>query len=186
MDAIELTGKITGIKPDIYNNKCEITFFVNEMENIENKYDEIKNEDKLNITIKKCRKKRSLDANAYFHVLVKKLADKIRISKTMCKNIMICRYGQPFVTENGNEAVIKTNISERQMLENSMVHCMPCGQKYENGQEVIYYKIYRGSSTYDTKEMSILLDGVVTECKDHDIETITDKEIERMNKMWKA
>jgi hypothetical protein len=63
---------------------------------------------------------------------------------------------------------------------------MPCGHKTEDGKELVFYKIFRGSSTYDTKEMSILIDGIVTECKELGIETLPPEEVKRMLEMWKT
>ena len=72
------------------------------------------------------------------------------------------------------------------MMENESVHCMPCGSKTEDGKELIFYKIFRGSSTYDTKEMSLLIDGTVSECKEQGIETLPPEELERMLAKWKV
>lgn len=135
------------------------------------------------IEIKKHREHRSLDANAYFHVLVGKLADAVRISKPRCKNLMIGRYGQPFLLDD-KPAVIKTNIPVDKMMENETIHCMPCKVKEENGSEITFYTVMRGSSTYDTKEMSILIDGVVQECKQLKIETLTPRELQEMKQAW--
>ncbi len=185
---MDLTGKIVGISTNFLTKKFEVTVSVNESENLTSGYDNLKDAELLDIKIAKHRNRRSLDANAYFHVLVNKLADKMRISKPRCKNIMIGRYGQPFYIDEGEtaEAVIKTNIPTSQMLENEFVHCMPCGHKVEDGKELVFYKIFRGSSTYDTREMSILIDGTVSECKDLGIETLPPEELERMIKSWKA
>ena len=38
----------------------------------------------------------------------------------------------------------------------------------------------KGSSEYDTKEMSHLIDGLVSECKEMGIETLPPEELERM------
>ena len=38
----------------------------------------------------------------------------------------------------------------------------------------------RGSSTYNTREMSVLIDGVVTEAKELGIETLTPDQIKEM------
>lgn len=46
------------------------------------------------ITIKAYKKKRSLDANSYFHVLVGKIADATGNSKVYIKNKLIAEYGQ--------------------------------------------------------------------------------------------
>ena len=44
--------------------------------------------------------------------------------------------------------------------------------------------VYFGSSTYDTKEMSALIDSIVCEAKSLNIETETPEEIERMKREW--
>lgn len=185
---MDLTGRITGISTNFLTKKFELTVAVNEADSLTNGYGELKDAELLDIRIRKHRNRRSLDANAYFHVLVDRLADRMGISKPRCKNIMIGRYGQPFYIDESEtaEAVIKTNIPVAQMLENEMVHCMPCGQKIEDGKELVFYKIFRGSSTYDTKEMSDLIDGTVSECRDLGVETLPPQELERMLALWKA
>ena len=135
---------------------------------------------KVSITIDKYRERRSLDANAYFHVLVGKIADVLEISKARCKNILICRYGQQDFVGDEEPAVVNTNIPVDTMLEQELLHCTPVGSRVEDGTEVIFYKVYRGSHTYDTREMSILIDGTVQEAKELGIETMTRIELERM------
>ena len=51
---------------------------------------------------------------------------------------------------------------------------------------MVIYQVYRGSHTYDTKEMSILIGGTVQEAKDLDIETMPPDELERMMKAYEA
>lgn len=185
---MDLTGNISDIKTNYLTKKFELTVTVNEPDELTRGYEELKSSDLLDIRIRTHRKRRSLDANAYFHVLVGKLADAMRISKPRCKNLMIGRYGQPFYIDEGETqaAVIKTNIPESSMLEDGTVHCYPCGRRMEHGAEVIFYRVMRGSSSYDTREMSILIDGVVEECKELQIETLPPDELERMLSKWKA
>lgn len=185
---MDLTGRIVGISTNLITKEFELTVAVDEADSLTNGYEELESAGSLDIRIKKHRRRRSLDANAYFHVLVDKLADRLQISKPRCKNLMIGRYGQPFYIDDSEtaEAVIKTNIPVSQMLEHETVHCMPCGQKTEDGKELIYYKIFRGSSTYDTKEMSTLIDGTIDECKDQGIETLPQEELDRMMSHWRA
>ena len=89
---MNLTGKIVGISTNFLTKKFELTVAVNEADNLTNGYEELKDAPLLDIRIKKYRQRRSLDANAYFHVLVDKLADKLGISKPRCKNLMIGRW----------------------------------------------------------------------------------------------
>ena len=53
-----------------------------------------------------------------------------------------------------------------------------------NGKEADWYKVYKGSSHFDKKEMSILLDGIIQECNNLGIPTITDEEYERLLNGW--
>jgi hypothetical protein len=50
--------------------------------------------------------------------------------------------------------------------------------------DATFYKIYRGSHTYDTKEMSLLIDGTVADAKELGIETATPDEIRQMKERW--
>mgnify|MGYP003297001945 CR=1 FL=1 len=55
-----------------------------------------------------------------------------------------------------------------------------------NGKEADWYKVYKGSSHYDRGEMSILLEGIIQECNNLEIPTITDEEYERLLNGWNA
>ena len=180
---MESKGKLINVTRDILSGKLNVTFQLS-TEPID-ELNELAKMDAVDIVAKKHKKKRSLDANAYFHVLVGKIADKIHISKTHCKNILIGRYGQQEFLEDGKPIVIKSNVSVEKMLEQEFLHTVPCGTKLENGIEVVFYKVFRGSHTYDTKEMSILIDGTVQEAKDLGIETIPPAELERMVNKWR-
>lgn len=137
----------------------------------------------LSIEVKPYRERRSLDANAYFHVLCGKLAEAVGISKPRMKNIMMARYGQSEYLSDGVLAVIKTNIPEDEIMELDYLHCSPV--RYGD-DGTTYYRIIRGTHTYDTKEMSSLIDGVVQEAKDLGIETMTPEQIKRMEAAWQG
>ena len=181
---MECTGRLLNITRDILTGRLNVTFQI-DTEPIDELNDYGKESTVLDIVAKKHRKKRSLDSNSYFHVLVGKIADKLVISKTRCKNMMICRYGQQEYLEEGQPVIIKTNIGVDKMLEQEFLHAGPCGVKVENGVEVIFYKLFRSSHTYDSKEMSILIEGTVQEAKELGIETLSPMELQRMMAAWK-
>lgn len=144
-------------------------------------------EDDLKITMDKYREKRSKDANAYFHVLAGKIADSWTppMSKHRCKNMLIGRYGQPLYHDDGRIARMDSSLSADYMLEQESVHFVPCGADIDkNGEPIYYYWVYRGSHTYDSKEMSILIDGTVQEAKALGIDTATPDEIARLKALW--
>lgn len=58
------------------------------------------------------------------------------------------------------------------------------GEISVNGQTGIQLQLYFGSSTFDTKEMSVFIDGLIEECRQLEIETLPPNEIERMKREW--
>ncbi|MBQ0074513.1 MAG: hypothetical protein KBT34_09990 [Prevotella sp.] len=138
----------------------------------------------LDVIAHKHREKRSLDANAYFHVLVGKIADKRNLSKQYVKNMLICSYGQQLLNLDGAPVVFKANVQPEEMFENMTLHCAPCRSSIENGKEIVFYKVFRGSHTYDTHEMHVLISGTVDEAKQQGIEVLPPRELERMVNAW--
>lgn len=127
------------------------------------------------------KEKRSLDSNSYFHVLCDKLRQKLGISMAACKNDLITSYGQIDYDEHGKQIVLKANIPVESMREQEYLHCKPVKAESEN---VIFYRVYRGSHTYNTAEMSRLIEGTISECKEQGIETATPDELARMAALW--
>ena len=177
---MDTTGRLTSVTKDIITGKFNITFQI-DTEPVD-ELNSLAQLEKLDIKAGKHRKKRSLDANAYFHCLVGKIADKQTISKAKCKNILITRYGQAELLPDGSPLIYKTNAPVEYMMELESIHSIPV--KYTD--DATFYKIYRGSHTYDSKEMSILIEGTVADAKELGIETMTPNEIQRMVNAWRS
>lgn len=175
---MQCRGKITQISRDILTRRLLVTMVLTDVS--EQAVQTISAFDDLSVEMKKYRAKRSLDANAYFHVLVGKIADTMTISKAKAKNMLICRYGQPQLLPDGSIMIYKTNAPEEFVWEQEAVHAIPV--RYED--KATFYKIYRGSHTYDTKEMSLLIDGTVADAKELGIETLPPAELARMKERW--
>lgn len=175
---MQCRGKIIQISRDILTRRLLVTMVLTDVS--EQAVQTISAFDDLSVEMKKYRAKRSLDANAYFHVLVGKIADTMTISKAKAKNMLICRYGQPQLLPDGSIMIYKTNAPEEFMWEQEAVHAIPV--RYED--KATFYKIYRGSHTYDTKEMSLLIDGTVADAKELGIETLPPTELARMKERW--
>ena len=124
--------------------------------------------------VKEHREKRSLNANAYLWVLVTKIADVLRTSKDEVYIEMLKRYGQ------GEMVSVRSDIDVTGLFK----YWEERGRSSLNGKEFKHIMVYRGSSEYDTREMSVLIDGVVSECKDLDIETLTPIELMRLKEDW--
>ena len=126
--------------------------------------------------IKEHRLKRSLDANAYLWVLITKLADVLRSSKDEVYLLMLERYGQREVF------AVRADID----VTGYFKYYMEMGTSMINGKEITHYVVFKGSSEYDSHEMAVLIDGVVSECKELDIETLPPAEIARLKSLWEA
>lgn len=128
--------------------------------------------------------RRSLDSNSYFHVLCDKLRQALGISMSRCKNHLIADYGQ--IEYIDDEPVIyKTNAPEEIMLELEKVHTKCIKVTEEKGRKVYFYRVYRGSHTYNSSEMARLIDGTIQECRQQDIETATPEQLAQMAALWK-
>lgn len=176
---MECTGTISSVSKDWQSERFIISFEMNEIISHE-VIEDMRRCKKLSISVDEFKEKRSRDANAYFHVLCGKLADKHRISKPRMKNILLYRYGQTeFIGEN--IAAVHSNVPASQILEQEELHMFPVGTDEEG---LTIYRIQRNSRTYNSKEMSILIDGTVEDCKEHGIETLTPRELAIMYQKW--
>lgn len=135
------------------------------------------------LTEHKENKKRSLDSNAYFHVLCDKLRQKLNISMARCKNHLIADYGQIEYIDQ-EPMIYKTNAPEDYMMELETIHTKCVKVSEENGHPIFFYRIYRGTHTYNTAEFAKLLEGTISECKAQDIETATPEELAHMQALW--
>ncbi len=128
--------------------------------------------------LKEKRNRRSLDANAYLWVLLEKVAAAVNSDKDRVYLDMLSRYGV------FTHMVVKPAVVERVKQEWRTVREL--GEVTVNGQTGVQLQCYFGSSTYDTKEMSRLIDGVVSECRELGIETATPEELARIKETWNA
>ena len=138
----------------------------------------------LNITVKKLSKKRSLNANAYFHLLVGKIAEKNHTSKARTKNLLMARYGQEEMIE-GKRYVISVD-SSIPICEREDIHCKAIGYGFVNDKEFTHYCVLRPTHEYNSAEMAHLIDGTVEEAKELGIATLSENEIKHMEQLWKA
>lgn len=133
------------------------------------------------VIVKQQRKKRSLDANAYAWVLIDKLAERIGIPKTLVY--------QQYVREIGgnSETVCVLEQAVDKLIEgwnrNGVGWIAEKMPSKLNG--CVNVTLYYGSSTYDTAQMSRLIDLIVQDCKANGIETMTPFELDALKERWK-
>lgn len=135
------------------------------------------------LTVKEHRKKRSLDANAYAWVLIGKLADVMRVPPEIVYVNAIQNIGGNYeIIPIRDEAVDKfIEVWKKQGLG---WPCVDMGRSKIKGYRNI--RAYYGSSTYDTRQMSVLIDSLIQDCKALDIETLSDEKLSAMMGGWDA
>ena len=177
---MKISGKIVGASIDFKTGKPTLTFEVNERNDFESLVDEMRDKDKLSIEVKPYREKRSLDANAYFFVLADKLAEKLHVSKIdIYRNAVREIGGVSEIVCVRNEAVERLCDGWRQNGIAWQTETFP--SKIPGCTNVI---LYYGSSTYDTAQMSRLIENIVQDCQAVGIETRTPDEIANMLSLW--
>lgn len=116
-------------------------------------------------------------------MLVGKIAEKLHQSKTWVKNDLITSYGQRLYIDE-EKASLKTQIEPEAMKETETLHCLLIGCKDEGGRLLYFYDVFRGSHTYNTKEMTDLLEGTIQEAQELGIDTRTPAEVAQMLNDW--
>ena len=173
---MKVSGRIVGANIDFKTNKPMLTLEVNERNDFEAIVDDLKDKDKLSIEVKPYRQHRSLNANAYCWLLIGKIADIVRAGKDEIYLNCLKRYGQ-------SELI---SVLSHVPIGNYVKYYEEAGESKLNGKMFTHYRVYKGSSEFDTREMSIFIDGIVQEAKNLGIETMTPNQIAEMESAWNA
>ena len=125
------------------------------------------------------RERRSLDANAYLWVLCQKIAEVVRnVTKEDVYRDAV-KHAGVFDFFSFSDEAAETFI-HRWCGHGLGWFAEPVKSFGGRTQVMVYY----GSSVYDSKEMSVLLEYVANQAKDLEIETATPEELERMKSLW--
>lgn len=174
---MECTGKLQSVNRDWKSGKIIISFELNEEPT--DGINAIASCEKLSITAKKFRHKRSLDANAYCWVLCTKIADAVNSSKDEVYEEMLQKYGYLYQDEDGYIPVtVKAGVD--------MSKIQGHWKFFKSNGKFDSYLMIKGSSEYDSAEMAKFIDRIIEEAKDLGIETLTPAELERMKAAWQS
>ncbi len=174
MELTFISGKITRQ----FNGDYEATFIVSkDQEHNMEPLNELLNDEKVKTCkIGHYKKKRSLNSNSYAWTLITQIADKLRSSKEEVYLQMLKRYGPSSVVSIVEEAA--------EVFEKSVKYSERFGESILNDKNFIHIKVFMGSSEFDTKQMAIFIDGIVSEATDLKIPTMTPGELERIKEQW--
>lgn len=120
--------------------------------------------------IKECKSKRSRSQNNYAWELITQIGNVLRKSKEEIYFQMLKDYGQSEIVSMLSSIDPKGYFKYYEAIGTGIV----------NDKEFTHYKIFKGSSEFDTKEMSIFIDGIVQEAEQLGIMTMTKEEIARL------
>jgi hypothetical protein len=134
----------------------------------------------LNIEVKEHREKRSLDANAYFHVLCNEIAKETRSSMDEVKTDLVLNYGAIARLEDG--APFRVCLPKGVKPFDFYPYARWIGENKDGRGD--WYILYKHTHTLDTKEMARLIDGTIDEAKRLGIETRTPDQIAEMKSLW--
>ena len=126
----------------------------------------------------KWREKRSLNANGLLWACLDKIASALNTDKWQVYLMMLKRYGKFTYLIVPKGAAEKTKEMWRESEE--------VGDIVVNGRTATQMLCYFGSSTYDTKEFSKLLNGVISEMKEMGLETPMDEDLYRALREWEC
>ncbi len=143
------------------------------------RYDDLK-DFPVTVEVKRWRRDRSLDANAYFWLLADRLAAEMGISKEEVYRTQIRQIGGVSTT-----VCVKSEAVDQlcEVWKNNGIgwQSETFDSKIPGCTNVI---LYYGSSTYDTKQMSALIEKTVQDCQAVGIETKTPEEIQSLLDQW--
>jgi hypothetical protein len=179
---MQVTGVVNDIGIDYVTKKAKITLLVNERECL-NSIQKLK-DDKLSIEIKKQRNKRSLDANSYCWVICDKIAQALSVEggSTTKEDV----YKDAVLQVGRFEPIIVTEVAYdnfKRIWENQGLGFLV--QDVSHKDKCVRVNCYYGSSTYDTKEMSLLINLLVDLAKSLNIETKPQAEIDSLLNSWR-
>lgn len=146
------------------------------------KFDQLNGKD-LDIEIKQHREKRSKSANAYFHVLVNRIAGETFGSDDEIKAQLVIKYGTIARDEDGMAIGFKMPASVNAAKYYKYIRCFD--QRTENGKLFNCYLVMKPTHEMDTKEMARLIDGAIEEAKELGIETDTPETLARYQAEWR-
>ena len=170
----ELSGRIKEVYVDFKNGSAVLNLSINEKQEALNCYDNLREAEKLSIKIGKFREKRSLNANALCWKMCTEIANVLRSDKDSVYIEMLKRYGQSELISVLATIDISGYVKYYDVF----------GSGEVNGKEFTHYRVYKGSSEYDTREMSILLDGIIEEAKALNINVLSERELSLIKSEW--
>lgn len=119
---------------------------------------ELKDIDKFEVTVKKHKESRSARQNAMLWAIMEKISLEVNFSKR--EEDVLSVYQDILKQANIKHIILDVPVGARNILEESfrVVVKLPGSEHDDKGVSKVLYKCYVGSSKFDTKEMTDLID----------------------------
>ena len=124
--------------------------------------------------VKEYHKKRSLNANAYAWALIGKIADVLRSSKDEIYLEMLKKYGQSEIVSVLSDINVTGYFKYFEEIATVKLQ----------GKNFTHYKVFKGTSEYNTAEMAVFIDGVISEADELGIDTLPPDEVKKIKSLW--
>ena len=124
--------------------------------------------------VKEYHKKRSLNANAYAWALIGKIADVLRNSKDEIYLEMLKKYGQSEIVSVLSDINVTGYFKYFEEIATVKLQ----------GKNFTHYKVFKGTSEYNTAEMAVFIDGVISEADELGIDTLHPDEVKKIKSLW--
>ena len=162
---IEGKARLVDISKDYQSGRFRLTF---EMESfLPNMVDAIRDVC-LRLSIKKWKKKRSLDANSLYWVINSQMARELQTTPEELHEELLQRYGLLDTTDDGHISItVRANVDMRRIDGHWRMYKVSRDGKWKS-----YLRI-RGTSEYDTAEMAYFIDRVMEDARELGIDTET-------------
>lgn len=136
----------------------------------------------LDVEIRKHREKRSKSANAYFHVLVNKIAAVRGGSEDAVKAELVTQYGA--LAKDGDSLTVGFKLPATVDVTTIYPYVKCFDTREENGKQFKCYLVYKQTHLMDSKEMARLIDGAIEAARELGIETETPEQLARYKQEW--
>ena len=146
------------------------------------RFNELKDAD-IGIEIKKHRNRRSLTANAYFHVLINKIAESQGVGNEEVKTSLVCEYGT--LAKDGDGVTVGFKLPATVDVATIYPYVKCFDVRTEGGKEFKCYLVYKQTHLMDSKEMARLIDGAIYIARELGIETDTPEVLARYKEGWR-
>ena len=162
---IESKARLVDISKDWKTNKFRLTFELDSF--LPNMADTIRDVC-LRLSVKKWKEKRSLDANAYYWQLNSQMARELHTSPEELHEELLQRYGLLDSDDSGHISItVRSRVDMSRIDGHWKLYKLSRDGKWKS-----YLRI-RGTSEYDSAEMSYFIERVIEEAKELGIQTET-------------